>query len=114
MIRIELTVHMKVDKKPKIEEYGVWAMGHEETLADDLLRGLRAIARFTGDSKSRTAALCEAGLIPVGKERGLWIASRRRLCEHYARLTAGVNFAPDHEKALAADEAQPSCTGHDH
>jgi hypothetical protein len=46
--------------------------------------------RFTGDSKSRTAALCEAGLLSVGKERGLWIASRRRLRQHYERLTAGA------------------------
>jgi hypothetical protein len=65
-------------------------MGHE-TLADDILRGLRAIARFTGDSKSRTAALCEAAIIPVAKERGLWIASKQRLREHYERLTAGRN-----------------------
>ena len=64
-------------------------MGHGETLADDLLRGLRAIAQFTGDSKSGTAALCEAGQLPVGKERGLWIASRRRLRQHYEHLTAG-------------------------
>ena len=64
-------------------------MDHDEPLAKDFIRGLRAIAAELGDSKSRTAALCEAGVLPVGKERGLWIASRRRLRQHYERLTAG-------------------------
>jgi hypothetical protein len=34
-------------------------------LADDLLTGIRAIARYTGESERRTEYLAERGLIPV-------------------------------------------------
>ena len=34
-------------------------------LADDLLTGIREIARYTGESERRTEYLAERGLIPV-------------------------------------------------
>jgi hypothetical protein len=59
------------------------------TLAGDLLRGVLAIAAFIDESPRRTNYLCERGYIPVGKQGANWIASKRVLREHYARLTAG-------------------------
>jgi hypothetical protein len=60
-----------------------------DTLGDDLLKGMDQIAGFIGASKRRAFYLAEKGLIPCGKLGANWIASKRALREHYARLTNG-------------------------
>ena len=57
------------------------------TLADDLLSGVNAIAEFIGESRRRTYYLLEGRRLPAGKLGDRWIASRRVLRRHYARLT---------------------------
>jgi hypothetical protein len=55
-------------------------------LADDLLTGIRAIARYTGDSERRTEYLVEHDLIPtfrVGK----------RVCARKSELAAVLTAA---------------------
>jgi hypothetical protein len=59
----------------------------DETIAGDALRGAKAIAAFRGEALRRTNYLLERGLIPAGKEGNLWVASRRVLRAHHARLT---------------------------
>jgi hypothetical protein len=54
-----------------------------------MLRGVDAIAEYIGEPRRRTFYLLEKRLIPAGKEGNLWRASKRRLRDHYDRLTAG-------------------------
>ncbi|MBV9826122.1 MAG: hypothetical protein JO001_10675 [Alphaproteobacteria bacterium] len=58
-----------------------------EPLSDDLLKGAEAIAKYIGESRRRTFYLMERALIPCGKEGSIWVASRRALSAHYAKLT---------------------------
>ena len=62
-------------------------MPDEISPADDVLRGVSAIAAFLGENERRTFYLCERGLIPCGKLGTGWVASKRALRAHYARLT---------------------------
>ena len=57
------------------------------TPAADKLRGVKKIAKFTGESDRRTLYLLEHGHLPGGKSGRIWIASKRVLSAHYARLT---------------------------
>ena len=59
----------------------------EIPLGDDLLRGAQKIANFIGETERRARYLAECGAIPVGKERGSLIASKRKLRAHYDQLT---------------------------
>jgi hypothetical protein len=61
----------------------------DEGLAADILRGVRAISEFTGESERRTVYLLERGLLPCGKVGAIWVASKRKLRDHYDRLTGG-------------------------
>jgi hypothetical protein len=56
-------------------------------VASDLLRGVRAISKEIGENERRTYYLLENKIIPAGKQGLFWMASRRGLREHYARLT---------------------------
>lgn len=60
-----------------------------DTVATDKLRGIPKISEYIGENERRTYYLCERRLIPCGKEGTSWIASKRALKEHYARLTSG-------------------------
>jgi hypothetical protein len=62
----------------------------DDSLADDLLRGIKPIAAFIGEPERRTFYLCEKGYIPVGKVGASWVASKKVLRAHYARITAGA------------------------
>jgi hypothetical protein len=62
----------------------------DDTLAADLLRGVDQIAEFIGEKRRRTYYLLEGGAIPCGKQGALWLASRRTLREHYAKLTGSA------------------------
>lgn len=61
------------------------------TIAADRLRGVAAISAFIGETPRRTYALLEAGELPGGKQRAIWVSSRRALRDHYRRLTSGGN-----------------------
>ena len=58
----------------------------EIALSDDILKGIEAIAEFIGEDFWRTQRLCVKKAIPAAKMQGRWIASRRALRAHYARL----------------------------
>jgi hypothetical protein len=60
-----------------------------ETLANDLLRGVKPISRFIGETPRKTYNLLEHRRIPAGKQGAIWIASKSVLRSHYAKLTAG-------------------------
>ena len=62
-------------------------MNNTDTLADDILRGVKAISAFTGEPERRVQYLVESGQIPAGKIGRLWIASKKRLREYYAEKT---------------------------
>jgi hypothetical protein len=59
----------------------------ETTIANDVIRGVPAIAAFIGEDEHRTYRLCAGRIIPCGKQGASWIASKRALRAHYARLT---------------------------
>jgi hypothetical protein len=58
-------------------------------LGDDIVRGVKAIARFTGEPERRATYLLEKGLLPAGKVGSIWVASKRRLRAHYEAVTSG-------------------------
>jgi hypothetical protein len=62
----------------------------EGSLADDLLRGVKAISEFIDEPERRTSYLLERRYIPAGKLGTQWIASRRTLRAHYERITRGA------------------------
>jgi hypothetical protein len=65
-------------------------MADRERLADDLLRGVPAIADFIGESPRQTYDLLEAGRVPGFKLGGgrIWYASKARLKRYYEGLAA--------------------------
>jgi hypothetical protein len=58
--------------------------------ADDKIRGIRAISEFYRRITAPHILPRERKLIPIGKEGASWIASKKRLREHYARITGGA------------------------
>jgi hypothetical protein len=60
-----------------------------ETLGSDILTGVPEIARFTGEPERRARYLLERGILPGGQMGSIWIASKKKLREHYDRITAG-------------------------
>jgi hypothetical protein len=78
---------------PNPPRLGVEMSDHDgtapEALGADLLRGIKAIAQFLGESERRCYYLVERGLIPCGKEGASLVASRAALRAHYARITGG-------------------------
>jgi|SRR6516164_9611209 hypothetical protein len=64
------------------------------SLGDDILSGVTAIAAFINEPERRTYYLLENRHIPAGKVGAIWTASKRRLREHYDRITQGAADAP--------------------
>lgn len=62
-----------------------------DDLKDDLLRGVKAIAAFINEEERSTYHKLASGLLPGGKEGAVWVASRRVLREHYARITGAAS-----------------------
>ena len=56
-----------------------------DTLADDVLRGVRAIAEFQGEKQRRTYHLLETGQIPGFKEGGVWNSRKSTQLAHIER-----------------------------
>jgi|SRR5215471_20742784 len=61
----------------------------EVSLAEDLLRGVGAIASYIGEDPKRTYYLLAQRYLPAGKVGSTWTASKKRLKEHFERLTQG-------------------------
>jgi hypothetical protein len=61
-----------------------------EILEKDLIWGVSAIAAEINRSPRQTHYMLERELLPAGRQGSLWVASRRALREHFARLTGGV------------------------
>jgi hypothetical protein len=61
-----------------------------EMLEKDLIWGIESIAKEINRSPRQAHYALTNGLIPAGQQGGLWVASRKVLREHYARLTSGA------------------------
>ena len=61
----------------------------QNDIADDVLMGTAAIAAFIGRDRQKVQYLMRRGLLPGGRIGKSWVVSKRRLLEHYDRLTAG-------------------------
>jgi hypothetical protein len=60
-----------------------------ETIENDLVWGVKGIAAVIGQSPRQTHYQLERGLLPGGQQGERWVASRKALQEHFAKLTAG-------------------------
>jgi len=65
------------------------AEANEKKVADDILKGLTAIADELGVTLRQAHYALTEGRIPAGKDGNTWVASRKLLREHYRRLAAG-------------------------
>ena len=59
-----------------------------DSFADDVLRGVTAIAAFRGEKPRRTYHLLETGQIPGYKEGGLWNSRKSTQLAHTERREA--------------------------
>ena len=77
----------------------------DSKIADDLLRGVKAIAREVGLTERQAYYQLERKRLPAGKDGEVWVASRQRLREHYQKITAGEGLivAPQSVEATGAD-----------
>jgi hypothetical protein len=66
---------------------------NDDTLGDDRLVGVTAIAKFRHEKERRTRHLIDKGVLPVGKEGNLVVASKRRLREQWEQITSGEDPA---------------------
>jgi hypothetical protein len=62
-------------------------------LNDDLIWGAGAIAKALNQKPRQVYYQLERGLLPAGRQGDKWVASRRALQEHFARLTSGKGAA---------------------
>jgi hypothetical protein len=60
--------------------------GPSETLADDLIWGIRGIADFLGIKERQAFYMAETRRIPVSQVGSRWVGSRSRLREHFRAL----------------------------
>jgi hypothetical protein len=59
-------------------------------IGEDLLRGVKDIARFINDDVRSTNHKLATGKIPAGKEGSQWVASKSVLRQHYAKITGAA------------------------
>jgi hypothetical protein len=74
-------------------------MAHDDSIAADKVVGIQNIADFIGEKFGETYDLLRARKLPAGRLGNEWIASRRKLREHYEQLV-GLSPAPDALKDL--------------
>jgi hypothetical protein len=67
---------------------------NNHSIADDILRGARAIGDYIGLPEKKVFYLAEQGHLPIGRIGATLIASKRVLREHYAGLTQGTVDQP--------------------
>jgi hypothetical protein len=77
-----------VEKKMENEENAT-KDAPSEPLRDDLLWGIREIAKEIGRSERQTFHLASTGQIPVGKIGGRHVASRSKLRARFATAVLG-------------------------
>jgi hypothetical protein len=65
-------------------------MDIDDALGTDILRGAAAIATYLNESQRRVFYLAERQMLPIGRLGSTLVASKRRLREHYDRLTQGA------------------------
>jgi hypothetical protein len=70
-------------------------------LADDLLRGIPAIAAYLGDSEQKVYYAAERGLLPLGKLGANWIGSKKALTAYFEKLTSPIMPSPDESVQVA-------------
>jgi len=61
----------------------------QNSLADDRLRGAKAIANFMGVDERRVYRLAECRIYPIGKEGAWLLASKAALRARHRQLTQG-------------------------
>lgn len=59
-------------------------------LSADILWGAEKIAAFLGINKRQALWKLENGLIPAGKNGRVWVASKRKLVQHFSSVTSGA------------------------
>ena len=59
-------------------------------LRQDTLWGAEKIAEFLGINKRQALWKLENGLVPAGKTGRIWVASKRKLIEHFSNVTSGA------------------------
>ena len=59
-------------------------------LSDDLIWGADAIAKEMGLSRRQAYYMLDRGLLPAGQQGEKWVASRKALMEHFAKITSGM------------------------
>jgi hypothetical protein len=65
-----------------------------DTIADDLLEGIKSISRFTGIPERRAFYLAEKGdLYGVFKQGGRWIGLKSKIREGYQKRASGIEVA---------------------
>ncbi|MGY3240557.1 hypothetical protein ACVMAJ_007447 [Bradyrhizobium sp. USDA 4448] len=65
-----------------------------DSIADDLLRGIKSISRFTGDTERQAFYLAEKGRIPgVWKDGGRYFGLKSKIREGYQKRASGVEVA---------------------
>jgi hypothetical protein len=62
----------------------------EPSLAEDILRGVPAIAAFTGEPVRRMRYMLYSGQLPAGQFGRSWVASKSVLRAHYRKLTGSI------------------------
>jgi hypothetical protein len=63
-----------------------------ETIADDLLNGIKSISRFIGETERRTFYIAEKGQLPgVFKQGGRWIGLKSKIREGYQQRASGLD-----------------------
>jgi hypothetical protein len=65
----------------------------DEKLADDLLRGVSAIADYVGETSRQTYHLLETGQLPAFKMRNgnVWYSRKSTLKDFYRRLEGAAS-----------------------
>ncbi|MBR1238186.1 hypothetical protein [Bradyrhizobium sp. AUGA SZCCT0182] len=58
-----------------------------DCIGDDILRGVKTIAIYIKEDPRATNHKLATGSLPGGKEGNQWVASKRALRDHYAKLT---------------------------
>ena len=74
----------------------------DDKLANDILRGVPAIADYTGEKRRQTYRLLETGRLPGFKmpDSKIWLARKSTLKRHYERLDSnGPDKRREGEKA---------------
>jgi hypothetical protein len=82
----------------------------EPKVADDLLWGVRAIAKFIGQSERMTYWRLENGQLPAGKSGNIYVGSRQALKKFFQELTTKP-ARPTHRTKKTAGMKKAAASG---